>query len=146
VLWYYYYDPNNSKNELLFVVGVNQNWDNDGADTINTSISSGNEQNIFGNNNSISESYNDTNTNAINETTTSTLLGLRNITSNDTNTINMTLSSIMNGDYDYDSNSSSPSYDEIRITQGMFVLWTVGGLLHALYDSTIWYLETCIYC
>jgi hypothetical protein len=36
--------------------------------------------------------------------------------------------------------------NEIAITEGMLVLWTVGGGLHALFDNTIWYLSACICC
>lgn len=35
---------------------------------------------------------------------------------------------------------------EIIITQGMILLWTVGGTLHALFDQTIWFITTCACC
>jgi hypothetical protein len=35
---------------------------------------------------------------------------------------------------------------EIQITEGMVVLWTVGGGLHALFDNTIWYVTACVCC
>lgn len=35
---------------------------------------------------------------------------------------------------------------EIVITQGMVLLWTVGGTLHALFDQTIWFITTCPCC
>jgi len=36
--------------------------------------------------------------------------------------------------------------DDIEITEGMVVLWTVGGGLHALFDNTVWYLTACVCC
>ena len=33
-----------------------------------------------------------------------------------------------------------------EITEGMVLLWTVGGGLHALYDNTVWYLTACLCC
>jgi hypothetical protein len=35
---------------------------------------------------------------------------------------------------------------EIIITQGMILLWTVGGTLHACFDQTIWFITTCACC
>jgi hypothetical protein len=35
---------------------------------------------------------------------------------------------------------------EIQITEGMIILWTVGGGLHAFFDNTIWYVTACVCC
>ena len=35
---------------------------------------------------------------------------------------------------------------EIAITEGMVMLWTLGGGLHALFDNTVWYLSACVCC
>ncbi len=35
---------------------------------------------------------------------------------------------------------------EIIITQGMILLWTIGGTLHAFFDQTIWFITTCACC
>lgn len=45
-----------------------------------------------------------------------------------------------------DASSTAMGEDDIEITQGMLVLWTVGGGLHALFDNTVWYLSACICC
>ena len=34
----------------------------------------------------------------------------------------------------------------LQITTGMVFLWTVGGTLHALYDSAVWYAAACACC
>jgi hypothetical protein len=34
----------------------------------------------------------------------------------------------------------------LNITEGMILLWTIGGGLHALYDNTIWYMTACVCC
>lgn len=36
--------------------------------------------------------------------------------------------------------------NEIEITEGMVLLWTLGGGLHALFDNTVWYLSACVCC
>jgi hypothetical protein len=36
--------------------------------------------------------------------------------------------------------------DTFKITQGMVMLWTVGGLLHALFDNTVWHISACVCC
>jgi hypothetical protein len=63
------------------------------------------------------------------------------------NTFNATISA----DVSDSSNSSNSSNDttngqEIQITEGMVLLWTVGGGLHALFDNTIWYVTACVCC
>eukprot|EP00977_Amphora_coffeiformis_P010904 scaffold2576_cov175-Amphora_coffeaeformis.AAC.8 len=35
---------------------------------------------------------------------------------------------------------------EVAITEGMIMLWTLGGGLHALFDNTVWYLSACVCC
>ena len=35
---------------------------------------------------------------------------------------------------------------EAHITKGMIVLWTLGGVLHAVFDNTIWYISACVCC
>jgi hypothetical protein len=52
-----------------------------------------------------------------------------------------TTSSILN----YDSNEENDSYT-IQVNEMLFVLWTIGSLCHAIYDNTIWYLESCLCC
>jgi hypothetical protein len=42
--------------------------------------------------------------------------------------------------------ASTNSDDTFQITQGMLLLWTVGGLLHATFDNTIWYVTACACC
>jgi hypothetical protein len=44
------------------------------------------------------------------------------------------------------SNSTITSTQEIQITEGMLLLWTVGGGLHAIFDNTIWYATACVCC
>ena len=34
----------------------------------------------------------------------------------------------------------------LQVTKGMILLWTLGGSLHAVYDSTIWYASACACC
>lgn len=41
---------------------------------------------------------------------------------------------------------SEPETPSFQVTQGMVMLWVVGGLMHAIYDNTIWYLTACICC
>ena len=36
--------------------------------------------------------------------------------------------------------------NEIQITEGMVMLWTLGGGLHAVFDNTVWYLSACVCC
>lgn len=36
--------------------------------------------------------------------------------------------------------------NEIEITEGMVLLWTLGGGLHAVFDNTVWYLSACVCC
>lgn len=36
--------------------------------------------------------------------------------------------------------------NEIAITEGMVMLWTLGGGIHALFDNTVWYLSACVCC
>lgn len=36
--------------------------------------------------------------------------------------------------------------DVFEVTEGMLLLWTLGGGLHALYDNTVWYLTACVCC
>jgi hypothetical protein len=53
----------------------------------------------------------------------------------------------LGGDYnttaDDDGNATTSSFE---ITQGMILLWTVGGGLHAIYDNTVWYVSACVCC
>lgn len=42
--------------------------------------------------------------------------------------------------------SISEDSNEIAITEGMVMLWTLGGGLHALFDNTVWYLSACVCC
>lgn len=50
-------------------------------------------------------------------------------------------------EHDYYANSdSSTSSSMMDINTGMIFLWTVGGMLHALYDTFIWYVEVCFCC
>jgi hypothetical protein len=64
------------------------------------------------------------------------------INTNNTNTtISVDLSDITNS-----SATISNNGQEIQITEGMVVLWTVGGGLHALFDNTIWYVTACVCC
>jgi hypothetical protein len=44
------------------------------------------------------------------------------------------------------SNSDASKGQDIQITEGMILLWTVGGGLHALFDNTIWYVTACVCC
>lgn len=44
------------------------------------------------------------------------------------------------------SSSSGRTQETIAITKGMFVLWTIGGVLHALFDNTVWYITACVWC
>jgi hypothetical protein len=44
------------------------------------------------------------------------------------------------------SNNDTTNGQEIKITEGMILLWTVGGSLHALFDNTIWYVTACVCC
>jgi hypothetical protein len=44
------------------------------------------------------------------------------------------------------SNNDITNGQEIQITEGMIMLWTVGGALHALFDNTIWYVTACVCC
>lgn len=44
------------------------------------------------------------------------------------------------------SNNDATNGQEIQITEGMILLWTVGGGLHALFDNTIWYVTACVCC
>jgi hypothetical protein len=37
-------------------------------------------------------------------------------------------------------------YTEFSVTRGNSILWTVGAALHALFDSTIWYVASCSCC
>jgi hypothetical protein len=43
-------------------------------------------------------------------------------------------------------NVQAHSTSSFEITQGMILLWTVGGGLHAIYDNTIWYVSACVCC
>ena len=57
----------------------------------------------------------------------------------------------LGGSVDYATNTtrfdSIPDKDsEIAITEGMIMLWTLGGGLHALFDNTVWYLSACVCC
>lgn len=45
-----------------------------------------------------------------------------------------------------ESQSTVDDTNEIEITQGMLLLWTLGGCLHALYDNTMWYVAVCVCC
>ena len=38
------------------------------------------------------------------------------------------------------------SEETFQITQGMLLLWTLGGALHALFDNTVWYITACVCC
>lgn len=38
------------------------------------------------------------------------------------------------------------SEGQFSVTQGMIILWTVGGGLHALFDQTIWFFTACTCC
>jgi hypothetical protein len=42
--------------------------------------------------------------------------------------------------------SEQASQGTFEITQGMVLLWTVGGLLHAVFDNTAWYMSACVCC
>jgi hypothetical protein len=44
------------------------------------------------------------------------------------------------------NDATSTNMQEIQITEGMIMLWTVGGALHALFDNTIWYVTACVCC
>jgi hypothetical protein len=44
------------------------------------------------------------------------------------------------------NDATSTNGQEIQITEGMIMLWTVGGALHALFDNTIWYVTACVCC
>jgi hypothetical protein len=37
-------------------------------------------------------------------------------------------------------------HQEIAVTEGMLILWTIGGGLHALFDNTVWYMTACVCC
>lgn len=37
-------------------------------------------------------------------------------------------------------------YDKLSVTNGMVVLWTLGGLLHSMFDLSIWYISACACC
>jgi len=50
------------------------------------------------------------------------------------------------GGVDFDNGNMRKSRQEIEITQGMVLLWTVGGCLHALYDNTVWCMTACVCC
>lgn len=47
---------------------------------------------------------------------------------------------------DTNSNNNNNSQQQIEVTQGMVMLWTLGGGLHALFDNTIWYVTACVCC
>ncbi|KAL7575851.1 hypothetical protein ACA910_003169 [Epithemia clementina (nom. ined.)] len=34
----------------------------------------------------------------------------------------------------------------VQVTEGMIFLWTVGGMIHAFHDNTIWFLTACVCC
>ena len=36
--------------------------------------------------------------------------------------------------------------NSLQVTEGMILLWTVGGAMHGLFDHTIWYLTACVCC
>lgn len=36
--------------------------------------------------------------------------------------------------------------NQIQITEGVVMLWTLGGGLHAVFDNTVWYLSACVCC
>lgn len=38
------------------------------------------------------------------------------------------------------------SNDTFQITQGMVLLWSVGGLLQASFDNVVWHLSACVCC
>jgi hypothetical protein len=42
--------------------------------------------------------------------------------------------------------SSQNSNDQINITEGMILLWTVGGIFHAVFDVTVWFMTACVCC
>lgn len=42
-----------------------------------------------------------------------------------------------------DEKSDVSSYTKIEVNEGMIILWTVGGALHAIFDNTIWYATSC---
>lgn len=45
-----------------------------------------------------------------------------------------------------DDNNNYAANNKIAITQGMVLLWTVGALLHAIFDNTVWYMTACVCC
>jgi hypothetical protein len=74
-----------------------------------------------------------------------------NATNVDNTTISVDLSDIsdignFNSISNNDATSTSANGQEIQITEGMIMLWTVGGALHALFDNTIWYVTACVCC
>jgi len=43
-------------------------------------------------------------------------------------------------------NNTVTSLTQNDVTPGMFVLWTIGSIIHAIYDTTIWYAASCACC
>lgn len=43
-------------------------------------------------------------------------------------------------------NNTVTSLTQNDVTPGMFVLWTIGSIIHAIYDTTIWYAASCTCC
>jgi hypothetical protein len=62
------------------------------------------------------------------------------------NTNNATISDYVSYRSNSNSTNDATNGQEIQITEGMILLWTVGGGLHALFDNTIWYVTACICC
>lgn len=44
------------------------------------------------------------------------------------------------------SDGGVDSQQQVVVTKGMVILWTVGGVLHALFDNTIWFITACVCC
>ena len=45
-----------------------------------------------------------------------------------------------------DDSKHNDTTTTLQVTEGMIVLWTVGGIVHALYDTMVWYLAACVCC
>ena len=55
-------------------------------------------------------------------------------------------STMDNGSDPNSMTTTTDSEDTFQITQGMLLLWTAGGLLHAIFDNTVWYVTACACC